>query len=634
MSTKSLFVMALLALVSYGLADVPSVINYQGYLTDSGGQPVDDDTYFIKFKIYGSSSGDDSLWWSGFQPVPVANGFFNYMLGSAVPLPDDLFTGPERYLGITVGGDPEISPRIQFSSSGFTHQALRSDITDYAEDVADGCVTTDKMALLSVTYDRIANGAVGATKISPDAVESSHILNESIQFEDIGSNGAATNQIMKWNGSAWAAADDETGAGGDITAVYASTGLDGGAESGDATLSIADLGVGNLQLANNAVSGSKIQENAVYSDHIMDGQVYTADLNNDAVTTDKIQNNTIIDADINSTANIAVSKIAGTAVNLSSTQTIEGDKTFDGNVNFGDSTMWINNDGVAIGDASPPSAYYLLRVSRNYVNSANSNWGVFASVQNKEGTGNSYAIRANSFDSLGIAYGVRTSAYSDNLRFGVYALATDDGADTSASYGVYGQASDGEFAYGIYGTASGATSENWAGYFSGNVRVTGVLDNSKSSIIMDHPLDPENKYLRHSTVGSPEMMNVYSGNVTLDADGEAIVTLPDYFEAANENYRYQLTPVGGAAPNLHIAEEISGNRFLIAGGKPFMKVSWQVSGVRSDTYAKSNPLEVEVEKSNRERGLYINPEAFGYGAEQHVDYENNHVGDLEEERSE
>jgi hypothetical protein len=130
------------------------------------------------------------------------------------------------------------------------------------------------------------------------------------------------------------------------------------------------------------------------------------------------------------------------------------------------------------------------------------------------------------------------------------------------------------------------------------------------------------------------MMNVYNGNITLDANGDAAVTLPDYFEAVNENFRYQLTPIGGPAPNLHIAEEISGNRFYIAGGEPFMKISWQVTGVRTDAFARANPAEVEVEKNQRERGLYLAPEAYGFGPEQHVDYDNTHIDVLEEEESE
>ena len=62
------------------------------------------------------------------------------------------------------------------------------------------------------------------------------------------------------------------------------------------------------------------------------------------------------------------------------------------------------------------------------------------------------------------------------------------------------------------------------------------------------------------------------------------MNLPDYFQAFNGDFRYQLTAIGAPGPNLYIAEEISGNRFKIAGGKAGSKVSWQVTGyVRTPT---------------------------------------------------
>jgi hypothetical protein len=83
---------------------------------------------------------------------------------------------------------------------------------------------------------------------------------------------------------------------------------------------------------------------------------------------------------------------------------------------------------------------------------------------------------------------------------------------------------------------------------------------------IDHPLDPTNKHLWHSFVESPDMKNIYDGVTILDERGEAVVELPDWFEALNRDFRYQLTAICGAAPNLHIAEEVAGNRFRIAGG--------------------------------------------------------------------
>jgi hypothetical protein len=149
---------------------------------------------------------------------------------------------------------------------------------------------------------------------------------------------------------------------------------------------------------------------------------------------------------------------------------------------------------------------------------------------------------------------------------------------------------------GVYGLCSNADkSKGWAGRFDGNVQVNGTLFKSAGGFKIDHPLEPNNKYLCHSFVESPEMLNVYSGTATLDSNGEAPVPLPKWFEALNNDFRYQLTCVGAFAP-VYVGEEIKGGTFKIAGGNPGMKVCWQVTGVRCDAYAQQNRVPVEMEK--------------------------------------
>ncbi len=167
---------------------------------------------------------------------------------------------------------------------------------------------------------------------------------------------------------------------------------------------------------------------------------------------------------------------------------------------------------------------------------------------------------------------------------------------------------------GIHVTQAGG----WAGYFNGDVDVTGTLSKGGGSFKIDHPLDPENKYLYHSFVESPDMMNVYNGNVVTDANGEAVIELPGYFDALNRDFRYQLTAIGGPGPNLYVAEKIANNRFRIAGGEPGMEVSWQVTGVRKDAFAQANRIQVEVDKAKTERGKYLHPQAFGLGKEYEI----------------
>jgi hypothetical protein len=94
--------------------------------------------------------------------------------------------------------------------------------------------------------------------------------------------------------------------------------------------------------------------------------------------------------------------------------------------------------------------------------------------------------------------------------------------------------------------------------------------------------------------------------------------LPDWFEALNEGFRYQLTPVGAPAPQLHVADEIAHFQFRIAGGVPGQRVCWQVTGVRKDPWARAHPVFVEEPKIDHERGHYLNPELFGQREDQSI----------------
>jgi hypothetical protein len=140
--------------------------------------------------------------------------------------------------------------------------------------------------------------------------------------------------------------------------------------------------------------------------------------------------------------------------------------------------------------------------------------------------------------------------------------------------------------------------------------VTGNLTKGSGSFKIDHPLDPANKYLSHSFVESPDMMDVYNGNVTTDKRGRAIVALPDYFQALNSDFRYQLTVIGQFAQAI-VAKEIRDNHFTIKTNLPGVKVSWQVTGIRQDAYANVHRVPVEEQKQEQERGKYLHPEVFG-----------------------
>jgi hypothetical protein len=247
-------------------------------------------------------------------------------------------------------------------------------------------------------------------------------------------------------------------------------------------------------------------------------------------------------------------------------------------------------------------------------------------------TGSGFAIGGHATTSAGVygtssSRGVHGDTGGDQDSAGVLGTATNGkGVKGTASngWGVYGVS---DFSIGVYGrnnlTASsgyiGGGHGVWgqeegnvlfkAGYFDGDVQVTGSLIKGGGSFRIDHPLDPENRYLSHSFVESPDMMNVYNGNVVLGEGGEAWVELPEWFEALNRDFRYQLTCIGGFAP-VFVADRVAGNRFRIAGGTPKLEVSWQVTGIRQDPWANANRIVVEEEKRPEERGLYLHPEVW------------------------
>jgi hypothetical protein len=112
------------------------LLSYQGYLTDTSGEPLHGDVD-ITFRLYSASSGGMALWTeahTGQNAVPVTDGLFNVMLGSLTPIPDDVWSSGARYLGIQIGDDAEMTPR---ETIGSVPAALT---------VPDKAITTEKLA--------------------------------------------------------------------------------------------------------------------------------------------------------------------------------------------------------------------------------------------------------------------------------------------------------------------------------------------------------------------------------------------------------------------------------------------------------------------------------------------------------
>ncbi len=233
------------------------------------------------------------------------------------------------------------------------------------------------------------------------------------------------------------------------------------------------------------------------------------------------------------------------------------------------------------------------------------------------GNAGATAVHGDAYSTSGITYGGDFSAESTD-GIGVRAKAnaltgfTWGGwleSKSSTGKGVLGTATSPTGAtYGVYGSTSSSNPLAYGVFASGNLGSNGT-----KSFRIDHPMDPDNKYLLHYCVESPEVLNTYSGKVIIDALGEATVQMPTYFAAVNKDPRYTLTPIGAAMPLLHIAQEIDESlltagataapgqavpicRFRIGGGMPGAKVSWRIEAVRNDRWVREHGAPTEIQK--------------------------------------
>jgi hypothetical protein len=199
--------------------------------------------------------------------------------------------------------------------------------------------------------------------------------------------------------------------------------------------------------------------------------------------------------------------------------------------------------------------------------------------------------------SSGVTYGVWGESNSTTGR-GVVGFAT---ASSGTTFGVVGSTSSAS-GYGVYSLGRAGV--------QGDLSVSGTLSKGGGSFKIDHPLDPANRYLLHSFVESPDMLNIYSGLVTTDQHGAATVELPAWLGALNADFRYQLTTIGSPA-RAWVSAKVKDNRFSITTDEPNVEVSWQLTGIRQDAWAKANRIPVELDKPADERGLYLHPEVHG-----------------------
>lgn len=595
----------------------PNLINYQGRLTNSAGQSVADGSYSVNFTIYDDPTGGVPQWGET-QSVTTSNGLFTVRLGSVVFFGADLFNDTALYLAIKVGVDPEISPRTRLtavpyalsSGDGWSHEGATVHLT----------TNTDAVGIGTSTPIRLLHVSGSASDLFVSRIESSH------------PDATVTEVANSSSGAVWE------------SAVAGANGIGfWGIQPGDHYI----YKQGNFFPSMVFTSGQKVGIGTAAPAGVLD-VVGVFD--------------TIVGYFRSETNTNFATAIKGhyTGVNPNGIGVVGYSLPSAGQGTGG--YFWGGYSGITAVAAAGGSGDSYGVLAQADGPSTGSKHGLHASAG---GSGKNYAAYLQGYGGTDTSFGAYAEAYGNNARglmgvakLGNYMAGVHGRADGQTCAGGYFRSNNvgvwsfgyasGEFStvyggsfnafttagnisYGVYANASGlgpnvaikaraiGGSLNHAGEFEGDVLITGTLSKTAGSFKIDHPVDPANKYLQHSFVESPDMMNVYNGNVVLDADGMATIALPSYFDALNSDFRYQLTCIGGFAP-VYISREISGNEFAIAGGSPGLKVSWMVTGVRKDPYAMVHRIQVELDKTAGDKGKYLHPSLFGASAESAIGY--------------
>ncbi|MCH7948468.1 MAG: hypothetical protein IIC66_11780, partial [candidate division Zixibacteria bacterium] len=342
---KSIFTsMALCVLLVFTTeAEVPQLINYQGVLSDSAGAPLDG-TFDITFKVYSQPVAGTEFWTETHSGAAVNDGLFAVILGSITPFGSTKSaTSHEVWLGITIGTDPEMSPRTQLISVPFAFEAdraVQADTSDYAwrslfSDTADYA----GRSLFSDTADYAGRALFADTS---DYAHNSFLADIAEVANSVINNSIGSAQL-----------------------------IDNNVTSQD----IADSTVIGVDIAKNTIKGTHLTLGAVNSEKIADGTILEADLSFDPATQSELNTHQSIapahhakttNASELTSGTVDDSRLSSNVPLANTTNTFTDTNTFSGTVKIGDSTMTVSNAGIRIGYSRLPSASTLIKVQRNY----------------------------------------------------------------------------------------------------------------------------------------------------------------------------------------------------------------------------------------------------------------------------
>lgn len=570
-------------------AQAPPTMSFQGYLEYEGAPS--DTSLTLTFKLMDGASDGANVLWTEIQPaVAVEAGIFNVILGSITPLPSLEFAKP-LWLRIEYDSDGHyFTPPTELTATPYSLGLVLPQINDV--NIAGTAFAVNNVGGHGIIGETYAESGRGLEGLGSSFVGQNYgVYGLSSSAAGTGVYGIANTTVAtNTNYGVYGKSNSNTGIG--VYGTAPKTGV-----YGVATADVYNAyGVrGETSGAGLAIYGLSSGTNgAIYGHNTGTGQAGHFEINNTGNAADALF------AFTNGTGRGGYFQInsAGSSANALETTT--------------------NGSGYGLKAHGGP---YGVRAD------AATSFGI--GVSGETGTTTGIGVRGLATSSSGITYGVLGQSDSDDGHGvhavggyrGIYAETTAGGTISAPSAAVYGKALDGGDHLDAYaGIFDGRVRVNHLLYTAANTHVAGDLNvegdiftfgdldvSGTKNFRIDHPLDPANRYLYHFSMESDEVLNVYSGNVTTDDDGYATVTLPDWFEAINKDYRYQLTVVGSFAQAI-IAKKIRDNRFVIQTNKPDVEVSWQVTGVRNDARMRSHPPVVEEEKTDDEKGAYLDRE--------------------------